>query len=329
MTVTPSRIINTRHHSWDDIMIGISGDAFKSYRTLWEKASSRQIITEYPLYLQFEFHPQCNLECIACIHGIPDIKKHYVNIKGSFDYVNVIKEAKQYNCPSISFHNNNEPLFDKTLESKIAIAKEAGFLDLILTTNATLLDEKRASMIIESGLTKITFSIDANSEETYRKQRAKGSFEKTVSNILQFLEIKKAKQNILPLTRVTFLVTAINYSEIDAFKTYWEDKVDFVEFQNIQVIEGFSEKYVPPGFEKNKNFSCCSPWQQFVIRSNGDVLPCCSFYGSDFIIGNCNESSLHELWHGDAMRKLRDELSHNEFSHPSCQKCSQTFYYKQ
>ncbi len=328
MTLTPQRIANVRKGYGDDILIKYFGDRYRIYREQWTKACIREIVTEFPLYLQFELTPFCNLACVSCIHGIEELKRNYTDIEFSLDFDKILEEAARYQCPSISFHNNNEPLLVKGLEDKIASAREFGFIDIILTTNATLLNSDRALNLLEAGLTKINFSIDAFSENAYQLNRRKGDFNQVIANVLYFLELKKKKGYDLPITRVTFLINRNNYMEIEEFKKFWEERADLVEFQNFQALEGYTEALCPPGYEKFDGLDCSFPWQQVVVRANGDVLACCSFYGADIVLGNVGKNSIYELWHGNKIEELRKSLSKGVFEHPSCKKCAGTFYKK-
>ncbi|TAN45247.1 MAG: radical SAM protein [Nitrospirae bacterium] len=328
MSATPQRITEERVGYGDGVLAKLFGDRYTQYRELWNKACKRETITEFPLYLQFEFTPFCNLSCVSCIHGIEELKSSYTAVDLSMDYEKIILEAERFGCPSISFHNNNEPLLVRDLEDKIGFAKRHGFIDLILTTNATLLSEERADRLLESGLTKINFSIDAYSEEAYRLTRRKGDFRQVLANIEGFLELKKKRGYELPITRVTFLINRNNYAETGQFRAFWKDRVDLVEFQNFQALDGYTEALCPPGYERYEGFECTYPWQQVVVRSNGDVLPCCSFYGADIVLGNIAQNSIYELWHGEKIKALRESLSHKSYAHASCRRCARTFYKK-
>lgn len=322
------RIVDKRADYGDAVLFRAFGEPYNTYRQKWKQACGRELVTEFPLYLQFELTPHCNLACPSCIHGVETLKSGYVKVPNTLDFGKVIEEAASYGCPSIAFHNNNEPLLVRDVEDKIKMARSAGFIDLIMTTNATLLNAERAERLLDAGLTKINFSIDALTEETYRVNRKNGDFKTVTSNIMAFLDLKKRKNYELPITRATFVINRNNYQEADGFREYWKDKVDLVEFQNFQAIEGYTEPLCPPGFEKFDGFECSYPWQQVVIRANGDVLPCCSFYGADIVLGNVARNSIHELWHGPVMTALRETLSKGIFAHLSCAKCAGTFYKK-
>ena len=74
-------------------------------------------------------------------------KKFDVNEEGSVMsmelYTKIIDEAAKYNCPSLGLHVYDEPLLVKNLAERIQYASQKGFMDIIMTTNGNLLDEKK------------------------------------------------------------------------------------------------------------------------------------------------------------------------------------------
>ena len=330
LTETPKTIFDERDDSIEEIVAGELGEKYIDYRKKWIKAVKRELVTDFPLYIQIEHSGKCNLRCPFCVHGIERLRENYSRGFKPLSipiYKEILSEAKQYNCPSISFHNNDEPLLLNDLESRIQLAKEAGFLDIILVTNATLLTPKRSNELLKLGITKMKFSVDTWNEKEYGKIRRGGDFKTVLRNIDYFVEEKKRMGLHLPTTRATCVLTNHTYNEMDAFRQFWMEKVDIVEFQNFRVIHGYNEEFVPPGGKVIENFTCNSPWLQLLIRANGDVLPCCSSYGIDMVIGNIKNSTLYDIWNSDKMKNMRKELLKNNFKFsPSCEACSKCVY---
>lgn len=327
---TPKRICGVRANCTEDILSKELGKDYVKYRKKWIKASAREFVTKFPLYIQIEHTGKCNLQCPICVQGIETMRREYSKGFNPLDiglYKKILDEAKEYKCPSISFHNNDEPLILKDLENKIRMAKRAGFLDIILTTNATLLTRARTHKLLNSGLTKINFSIDAFRDVDYRERRIGGEFSAVLENIEYFLYEKKKANLKLPITRVTCVLTKYSIKDVDEFYRFWAGRVNTVELQNFQAIKGYTEKFRPDKSRIDKKFTCNAPWQQVVVRANGDVLPCCSFYGTEMVLGRIQESSIHDIWNSNEMKKIRNELIKNNFSFSSaCKKCSGTFY---
>lgn len=325
---TPQRIYGKRTDYAERVLSDELGESYVEYRKKWLKASKRELVTDFPLYIQIEHSGKCNLRCASCIQGIEPLKADYSRGFTPLDidlYKKVLAEAKRYNCPSISFHNNDEPLLLSDLETRIKLAKEAGFMDIILVTNATLLTREKAQALLKSGITKMNFSLDGWNAEGYAKVRIGGDFNTVLSNVEYFMAEKKKANQRLPVTRATCVLNKFTCEDMDKFREFWGKRVDVVEFQDFQAVKGYTESLKPDGAIVNKNFACNAPWQQVVIRANGDILPCCSFYGAGLVVGNIKESSIYELWHSEQMEQIRKELLGNNFN-PVCKTCSKTFY---
>ena len=328
LTETPQRIYGRRTEYAERILAEELGESYVEYRKQWIRASKRELVTDFPLYIQIEHSGKCNLRCLSCLQGNEPLRENYSRGFKPLDmeaYKKVLTEAKRYHCPSISFHNNDEPLLLSDLEARIRLAKGAGFLDIILVTNATLLTQERTHELLKSGITKMNFSVDGWNKESYERVRKGGDFDTVLTNIEYFLEEKRKANLRLPITRVTCVLSKFTAADMDKFREFWGKRVDIVEFQNFQAIKGYTESLKPEGAKVNTKFVCNGPWQQVVIRANGDVLPCCSFFGTELVVGNIKDSSIYEIWHSQPMQQIRKELLSNNFN-PVCKTCSETFY---
>lgn len=326
----PKRIFGRRKDYGEKTLTNELGKKYIDYRKKWQGVSDRKAVTDFPLYLQIEHTGKCNLHCRTCIQGIPEIREKYSKDFKPLEldlYEKILKEAEKYHCPSIAFHNNDEPLLLNDLEKRIRMAKKAGFIDIIMTTNANLLFPERTEKLLGSGLTKINFSLDACEEDDYKKLRIGGNFTQTLKNIEYFMEQRKKAELKLPITRATCVLSKLTADKMAQFKKFWEKKVDMVEFQNFQAISGYTEDLKPKGAKIDRKFTCNAPWQQLVIRANGDILPCCSFYGTEMVVGNIKKDSIYDVWNSLRVKRIREELLKNNFNFsPACRKCFETFY---
>ena len=127
-----------------------------------------------------------------CSITVPEAREKYINDKHmSWEtYQKIILEAEKYECPSLNPQGVNEPLLDQDLENYIKFARDHGFIDIMMNTNATLLSEERSRKMLGSGLTRLRFSLDAATKETYEKIRVGAKYESVIKNIEQFMKIK-------------------------------------------------------------------------------------------------------------------------------------------
>jgi len=319
---TNNRVFSKSENNIDDVLGEIVGDKFVDYRRRWDYVNDNRVVTDFPLYIVLEQRFKCNLKCPMCILSYPD--------KVTFDtssiymsdrlFLRVMTEAREYGCPSISMNNTEEPLLgkDKAIE-RIRIAKKYGFVDIMMNTNGVLLNERVSESIIDSGLTRLLIGFDGNSKETYEKIRVGASYEKVKSNIERFLHLRKKKGSKLPIVRLSFVVNELNQHEVDEFYEYWKDKVDYVAFQD----------YVRPPVEtpdimsqrcKGIDQICDQPWNRVTVRANGEVLPCCSFWGYYLNVGNVNSKSIYDIWNGAKIDMIRSSFESNS-PNDICNKC--------
>jgi molybdenum cofactor biosynthesis enzyme MoaA len=87
----------------------------------------------------------------------------------------ILGYVDEMRVPSVSLCFTNEPLLDSRI---IKFVEKASALDCVvdvmLTTNATLLDEEMSKRLLDSGLLRLWISFDAATKETYEKIRVGG-----------------------------------------------------------------------------------------------------------------------------------------------------------
>ena len=195
-------------------------------------------------------------------------------------------------------------------------------------TNGTVLDEKKAQLIIDSGLDQISFSFDGYDQETYESIRVNGDFKKTLQNIVRFLEIKKENQSKKPYA----ILELINFPD-SRIKSDSHSRKDFLRhFKGLPLDKLIIKEYHNWAGEagkaqKRKQYSPCTfLWNALVIFWDGSVLPCSQDFFGYYILGNAKESSLAEIWNNDKMvhlRKQHIDSAIDEFE--TCRKCDRVW----
>ncbi len=310
------------------VMAAEFGERFTAYREAWARATDQTEIPEFPLSLDLEQNATCNLRCLMCPMGSSD----YVNPMADTPvmdvglYFRLIDEGAIHGLPAMTFGYLSEPLLRPDIADLVAQARARGVMDIRLGTNGTLLTSKTSRALIRAGLTRLEVSLDAASEATFKKLRRGGGYQRVVDNIEVFLTERAAAGTTFPLLRLSFLRTGLNHHELDDFLVTWRGKADFFSVQEMIYYDQAditAEDRVPVS-EVPAGFTCAQPWQRLIVRSNGDVYPCCSAYGARLALGNVRESSLSELWHGQRMTVLREALAGGRWADiPPCRECAQ------
>ena len=301
-------------------------DSWNKYRELYDLAPSLDIVTDYPIQLDIELNSSCNLNCPMCPISAESNKGKGKSTWFSFDrYKEIVIDGVNNGLKAVKLNYINEPLIRDDLYKFIEFADEAGVLDIYLSTNGLLMDEDVSKKLIKSGLTRIQISIDSVTEKVYDQMRPGGDFSKTISNINTLLDIRKKTNSITPLVRVNFVRTDINEHEVEDFISFWKDKVDMVGVQEF-VNPPSSSKRVSSSTSINKKkegFRCSFPFKQLVINNEGNILPCCTFWGESMALGKLSTiSSIKKLWNSQEMKSLRK--IHKEgryYDNPICNKC--------
>ena len=89
-----------------------------------------------------------------------------------------------------------------------------------MSTNATLLDDKRSDMLLDSGLDYLILAFDGATKETYEKYRVGAEFERTREYILNFLKKKRDRRSSI-FTVVQMVLLKDNQHEVDAYRKLW------------------------------------------------------------------------------------------------------------
>ena len=271
----------------------------------------------FPVHLDIELVDACNQSCSFCPRNKethPDVP-YPINTKAILldeSIGKIINEAKENNLYSINIAFG-EPLIARNVFEVIKQFHQNGVIDSRLVTNGILLS-KYTDDIFDSGLVNLYISVDAFSEETYKKQRGSG-YGKVVNNVLQFLAEREKRNSFLPITRVSFVENHHNTHEVDTFKVFWADKVDLIDIQFYQDFNKFTYNV------KQKKWQCIDPFRRIAITADGSILPCCTFYGKCLSIGNIKNMSITDAWRSERMEMVRENLLNDR--EPICLACQE------
>lgn len=336
----------------DTIKKYVDSEAYDDYRELWQKSYELGPVPDFPIQLDFELNYSCNFRCPMCTWSEEVTGKYGKETWFDFEvYKEVIDEGVKKGLKCIRLNYINEPLIRKDLIKFITYAKSVGILDIYMSTNGSLLTEKISKEIINSGLTRLQISLDAATKKTFDIIRVGGNFNQVVSNVNRFMKIRRELKTELPTVRVNFVQTDTNEHEMKDFVEYWKDKVDAVAIQDLVNIVKPTEGVKVAGI---KEFKCPQPFNHMAVRYNGDILPCCTFFGAELSVAKLRSKvkpdvkysttenigerqspldsskdksklvmrTIEETWKGPELKFLRDIHRKGEYwKHPVCNKC--------
>ena len=297
------------------------GASYVDYRSEWSAVSPTNI-PSFPLHIDFELKDMCNQSCVMCPRNEeahPDINYQLDarTVLSEDSFKKVIDEGAINGLRSVNLGGFAEPLVQTRCLDMVDYARSQGIIDTRIITNGLLM-HRHMDAIFDSGLVNLFVSLDAYNPETYQAQRGPG-FAKIKNSLLELLEEKKRRGSVLPIVRVSLVDMKSNHDEIEDFVKYWGPKVDFID---IQVFDDFNVDITQP-FDKGqtKKWDCRSPFARLSVMSNGEVLPCCNFFGKNIPVGNIEENTISEIWMSKTVRSVRDGIMNDQLDNCSiCQR---------
>jgi len=238
-------------------------------------------------------------------------------------YKKIIDEIARENLETIVRpFDGGEPLMRKDIEVFIRYAKDNGIKWVSINSNGTLLTDKRARSILDSGLDHIEISVDAFTKETYKKIKNVDMYDRVVQNTKNLIKIRNKGSYDLKIS-VSFVRQKDNFHELDAFSHYWRNKVDTVterEFHQHGGLIGSQGKYLERTMRRRP--PCPYLWNRMIVEHNGDVRFCENDWKVQHKIGSVMEQSLKQIWLSEPYQNLRRSHVRGEFDHPFCKRCS-------
>ena len=294
----------------------------------------------YPYMAIIDPSNKCNYKCPLCRTERSE-KLRNKSIMDFNDFKTIMDQMGKY-LYALCLYNWGEPFLNKDLVKMIKYAKE---FDIFVhgSTNLSILDEKLAKDIIESGLDYLIVSVSGITNETYSKYHSGGDLTRVLNNLSLLLDIKKQLNSDKPCIAVTFLPNRYNENEIPkAIELFKQmdvpftvgklilDMKDMHEFRTKSDLAQFRE-WLPRNqelsiYDENLNelYSdyCIWPWGIICVHPDGNVSPCCAIYSQKYDFGNVLKSSFYHVWNGKKYRDARAIIRKNRMNNDPNMPCN-------
>ncbi len=252
--------------------------------------------------VNIEVTNRCNLKCVEC--PTTDTMRRP---RGLLDFrllEKILGENAQLEF--VLLFQWGEPFLHPRVLEMVRACSDRG-IRTMLTTNGTLLTRERRRAILDSGLTRLTFSIDGLGA-THTAIRGY-PYERLRKTILGFKHERDALGRG-PAIDVSMVLFEQTEPDLESFRREWAGIAD-----RVQVIPMF--------VSGSREVRCRELWRgTMVVLWDGRVTACCADYDGALVIGDAWTESLAEIWAGPRMRALRRAHLRREFPGP-CAQCSE------
>lgn len=269
-------------------------------RRQWSEYPRSGHVADYPLHVDVELASICNLRCPMC-YTISDEFRKKVNAKiMDVDlFKRVVDECAAGGTYSIRLSFRGEAFLHPRIVDCVRHAKAAGIREVSTLTNGVRIDERMFTEMMEAGIDWITFSVDGIGE-IYENIRRPAKFDELVAKLRAFKQIKETAGTVKPVIKVQGVLPAIEH-DADAYYAIFSEISDLVSANPL--IDFTRSKVDLP---KIPDFSCPQIYQRLVVGADGLCMMCANDESGDLIVGDANRQTIHEIWHGPEMSRVRD-----------------------
>lgn len=276
----------------------------------------------FPSQVIVDITEVCNLACIHCPHV--DFKRssyyaaRFLEPELNKKLVDEVREHGQGNTQYIRYTSEGEPLIHPHGYEMIDYAIRHSGVYVTLTTNGTIMNEKRTRRLLDSGVHMIDISIDAFKPETYAKIRVGGDLEVTRGNVLRLLSWIK-EGGFETKVVVSFIEQPDNSNEIADFERYWKEQgANYVVIRRLHSAAGAVLESAERLHRENAGLPrrpCVYPWERIVLNPRGYLAFCPDDWTDGSSIVDYHSTTIHDVWQGDFYRGLRQAHLNNDYSH--------------
>lgn len=291
-------------------------EGYAKYRDDWVKNAESQTVSDYPLLVDLELASICNLRCPMCYTITAEFRKH-VNAKiMDFDMFKRIIDEIGGKVPALRLSLRGEATVHPRFVEAIRYAKDHGIKEISSLTHGGRLTLEFFKEIQEAGIDWITISIDGL-KESYERIRKPLKFDDLIEKLKAIRDYKAERGLKKPVIKVQGIWPAIQDDPQGYYDTF-APLSDLVAFNPL--IDYLSND---TDIEYLREFTCPQQYQRLVIGADGLVMKCSNDEENREVIGDARTQSVHEIWHGEKMKAVREmHLQPRGFMNsPVCRRC--------
>jgi MoaA/NifB/PqqE/SkfB family radical SAM enzyme len=214
-----------------------------------------------------------------------------------------------------------EPLLNKNAPDFIRQVRAAG-LDVQMSSNGALLDERRGSAVLEAGLQSVWINAGATGE-LYEKVYGL-PFEKTHQNVVRFAEMAGDQCDV----HIVLVDFQHDPEHVAKMREFWESQgiSSFLQFEIMNrggalFVDDMQYDAMPERAqalrildEKNIKPFCAVPFIFLFVGYDGQYYLCCSDWKKEVPLGSVFDHSFHDV--------VAKKVEHTASRNPICKSCN-------
>lgn len=238
----------------------------------------------------------CNLRCPLCPTGRNELGR--VQSMMSFQCFKTYLDPNVPYLFEVILHNWGESLLNKDLYKMISYAQSRN-VGTNLSSNLMIAQPSDLDALLDSGLEYLTVSIDGADQDSYRKYRVRGDFDRVIHNLEELIRRRSSRRSSRLVIEWQFIVMKHNEHKVtDAQRIAKNIGVDLIRFIPVGLPfeetsrKELADEWFPRTFEgraandgstqifgqSGRPAPCYYLYRSMVVNADGGVSPCCIVY---------------------------------------------------
>jgi MoaA/NifB/PqqE/SkfB family radical SAM enzyme len=322
-------------------------DLLQKYRLLRGLCTGDRARTG-PFYVTLDVTRRCNLRCLGCRFHSENAALSTSTAPDAQDVRDIPFDMAErlflalgrLNTRTLFLMGEGEPFLHPRIFDLIGRAGTCG-MRTVITTNGTLIDERKARGIIDSGLDEMHVSLWTHSLEGYAKQYPgtdPANFDRVLEGVRTLSDLKARHRSKTPYILLSNPINRLNVRGVDDMVALArETGFDAISFTPFKTNRGALSEYALSDREQSElcnhmlrlrkqiraqglgenigrllaryefnaathGHCCYICWYHSRVKVDGTVRSCGR---SDLILGDLKRESFPEIWNGKAYRRER------------------------
>lgn len=262
----------------------------------------------FPFRFTAEVTNHCNLKCTMCPRETSG--RGYGHME--FDlFANLVRQTAERDVLFYPQGLGESFLHPRYLEM-VQLIHDAGVRYPIVITNGTHLDEAGCQALIDARTSYVIVSIDGSDREVFEALRVRAKYEQVVENTQRLLRMRDEQGAECP----TLILSLVGFDEVQAsqedFEARWRPRLrenDEIFTCSPVTWAGSMPHLAPRPTAPPEDFATRPPcrmlYKTLSVYYDGRTTPCCYDHACRLEVGNANETSIEEIWHGAALQRVR------------------------
>jgi len=205
-------------------------------------------------------------------------------------------------------------------------------IKIVVVSNGIIFNESLGKKLINSGLDELSISLNANSQNSYKKYMGVDAYNLVKKNIIKFISLRERYKSKLPHIYIQYLDFNNNFHRFDKSIKEWQRIMlsgDKCYIHPIVNQAGYKQGVKKIG--DNYSYPCIQPLSRLAIKINGDVYPCdaCFYNGTgknkQLFLGNIKDTKLLYIYENENNKshQIIKSMRQNDYSNlPTCERCT-------